>query len=566
MLKHTGALHRGWESIQHCALSLDMAERAARRFVKGGPATAEDEEWGAVANELRRLARAVCEGAGRMPIEWQGSASHDARGWRNTAPGDVWERSVNEYGSVVSGPGPENTAAYPAGTFYFPKPGCYTYVPGWTLASLTANVDGMLAADHAAAVAAPGIIGTEKARQRWAAFEAGGPLDTEDVAKLTPRDEERLRALWAPYLAPFVGEPTIPGQLAGHLIECERLEVLARAAWELLKHARQREAEAGQLPVILWEGDTYVGASKAAPATSWALGAPGHSEVVEWHGEQYATIHKPRVVGVVHGGLPGQRIVQLAFPFQTEAAALVTLAANDAAVLSPLAGKLLVWLLATVPTAGHYPTTLEGLARAMHKHTRFRREYTARTAEALAPLEELRLVLEDHTFVRLFDMRAALKTAAPDAPIEVGYSPAMMRATHPFHHTQGEVLINRSAIERMPLEYRGALYLRAYVRSAGWWNDHLGMGQPLPEYTAEALAGVFNAMSAHAATDPGAGRKQKSKAVKGVEEALDWLEGERLAVLHQRGAGRHRRMSVKPPEAHVEAYRERRKRGARPDG
>jgi hypothetical protein len=350
----------------------------------------------------------------------------------------------------------------------------------------------------------------------------------------------------------------------------QRSKATRVVVWEARERVRERErkraAEAGQLPVILWEGDTYVGASKAAPATSWALGAPGQSEVVELHGEQYATIHKPRVVGVVHGGLPGQRIVQLAFPFQTEAAALVTLAANDAAVLSPLVGKLLVWLLATVPTAGYYPATLEELARAMHKHTKFRREYTARTAEALAPLEELRLVLEDHTFVRLFDMRAALKTAAPDAPIEVGYSPAMMRATNPFHHDKGQVLINRSAIERMPLEYRGALYLRAYVRSAGWWNDHLGMGQPLPEYTAEALAGVFNAMSAHAATDPGAGRKQKSKAVKGVEETLEWLEGQGLAVLHQRGAGRHRRMSVKPPEAHVEAYRERRKRGARPDG
>lgn len=573
MLKHTGALHRGWESIQHCALSLDMAERAARRFVKGGPATAE--EWGAVANELRRLARAVCEGAGRMPIEWQGSASHDARGWRNTAPGDVWERSVNEYGSVVSGPGPENTAAYPAGTFYFPKPGCYTYVPGWTLASLTANVDGMLAADHAAAVAAPGIIGTDKARQRWAAFEAGGPLDTEDVAKLTQRDEERLRALWAPYLAPVTFDPEnppdgwtpIPGQLAGHLIKCERLEVLARAAWELLKHARQRAAERGRRAFVKYNGDEYAGVSKVAPAAAWALGAYSEREVVELDGQRYTTMHRPRVAGVVQGGYPGRRVVQLGFPFETQTAALVSLAANDTQfALSPLAGKLLVWLLCTVPTKGELGEPLEELAKTMYRHTKFRREYTPAVAAALREIRGLLVVFDDMSDAPLFDMRlpGALGSAPdPAGIVEVEWAPAMMRATNPFHHDAGEVLVNRSAIERMPLQH--PLYLRAYTRAAGWWND-ARMGAPLPEFTRAELAGEFNAMSVHAATDKGQGRKRKSDAGRAVEEALEWLEGQELAKLKAVGTGRHQRLIVQPSEAHVEAYRQRRWRGRRPDG
>ncbi len=568
-------LRIGWEALYRCTESLDWCVQAARRAFRDEPNGPGDDDWPSVAGRLQSLARAVVNAGDRAPLP----VERGADGW---GPPEARARIDSEDGGVI-----KDWSTWKGNTPFSPfnwdsESPPAVYYPGWTLAALTDATDGMLTVDHALRVASGGAFKAESPKQRWQAFDAGGPLTpiahlppgevvrgasyiSEARWGLTEADAERVVKLWAPYLSPTL--PAVNGGV-GFLLECPRETGLAKLAWKLVEEARQRAAERGRRAFVKYNGDEYAGASKVAPAAAWALGAYSEREVVELDGQRYATMHTPRVAGVVQGRYPGRRVVQLGFPFETQTAALMSLAANDTQfALSPLAGKLLVWLLCTVPSKG-FGEPLEGLARTMHSHTKkFRPEYTPAVAAALREIRGLLVVFDDMSDAPLFDMRlpGALGSAPdPAGIVEVEWAPAMMRATNPFHHDFGEVLVNRSAIERMPLQH--PLYLRAYTRAAGWWNDARMPSGTLPEYTRAELAREFNAMSVHAATDPGAGRRQKSKAVGAVEEALAWLEAQELAKLKAVGTGRHQRLIVQPSEAHVEAYRQRTKQGGRPDG
>jgi len=397
-----------------------------------------------------------------------------------------------------------------------------------------------------------GEAAAEKARARW---------------RKVNKANAATKCAWR-FTQPLVEIPHELSQAPTTYLSRAMAVVLDVALERVRERERERATERGRHPFVKHNGDEYAGASKVAPAAAWALGAYSEREVVELNGQRYATMHRPRVAGVVQGKLPSRRVVQLGFPFETQTAALVSIAANDTQfALSPLAGKLLVWLLCTVPAKGHLGEPLEELARTMHSHTQFRREYTTAVAAALREIRGLLVVFDDLSDAPLFDMRlpGALGSAPdPGGIVEVEWAPAMMRATNPYRNGRGEVLINRSAIERMPLQH--PLYLRAYTRAAGWWNDAIGMKRPLPAYTPAELAGEFNAMSAHAATDKGQGRKRRSDAGRAVKEALGWLEGEGLAKLEAVGKGGQQRLIVGPSEAHVEAYQTRANRGTRSDG
>lgn len=513
----------------------------------------------------------------------------EATGWRAAAEdfkrrqGEVKRRRAMEHGGGRRGRPrlpPRSTLGEMAAELAEAREAFY----GWALRPDDTGT--MLATDaafaaHLRTLGASGAklassVGTSSAG-RWRALEAGG-------------NRNEALALWI--------DPT--AQPWG----VRWLGTLGVALWnDVVLPAHEREAKAKPHRTATVAG--YAAIPKAIAGTSWAIGSEGVTGV-EIDGDRYG--YEPRVavhvanrtaalpktyalLGPEHASRPHQTVLALGHgEREPEVFPLAAADSAGAGLISTLAAKAQILLLADpkVRAGGLATKTVGEFRRELFPNaTRRRARDDTATIDAFHELGSLWLVNPfDGNMVRLWDVAPAVRRLAdgtpdPEAEIWAGLSKtfeqALIRHAGAF---AGEFLVNISGAMGIP--NNRPLWLRLYLRAAAEWNAAFVPGSGAynprthPFRPLEAHAAGVNAYSPAvaeylAATAAGrrklaTARKELPKQQRAVRDAWDALMDRGLiGAVEQKGRGRGVQYRPAPPEAYLEAWRQARRRGARPN-
>ncbi len=398
----------------------------------------------------------------------------------------------------------------------------------------------------------------------------------------TPEDA-RVDILFRLWLSP-AGSYFEEGEKADFSADSSRtpyLVLLARVLWRdrLAPAIECEQAPQARVPRVMVGGDEYAKLPRSTSGASWAFGGTG--EVVKIDGDDYAEAPAlvsrwvPKTVAIIREE-DHKLAHQLSLSIDREELPLVVAATSSAGyVLPPIAGKLLVWMMATSSDA-FVKTDLGTLARTLDpKADSVRSRDIERLAEGLRCLEALRLVLPDATSVRILDIRRPDDPAKAAAEQTVGWAfgPAfadavLNRSEDPrLRKLHGWLLLNLSGAMRLPLT-RPTL-LRHYVRAGALWNDSRDPKTQcferafLRAYTPEEWGVLTNSMTQgtidYLQSKDARLRRKMSEDVRRTEKDLQDLEG--LGLIRLEKSGR-KELLILPPAPLLEAYRAHR-RGAR---
>ena len=396
-------------------------------------------------------------------------------------------------------------------------------------------------------------------------------------------EQESARAdllfkLWLPPMG-FFSEDGDPPNLDVH--RPRFMVILARVLWRdrvaLVLECEQ--APQAKAPRVVVGGDEYAKLPRSTSGASWAFGGTG--EVVKIDEDDYAQAPAlvsrwvPKTVAIMREE-DHKLAHQLSLSIDREELPLVVAATSSAGyVLPPIAGKLLVWMMATGDVQ-FVKTDLGSLARTLDpKADSVRSRDLERLAEGLRCLEALRLVLPDGTSVRILDIRRPHDPAKVAAEQTVGWAfgPAFADAVLTpnedprLRKLYGWLLLNLSGAMRLPLT-RPTL-LRHYVRAGALWNDSRDPKTQcfdpafLRAYTPEEWGVLTNSMTQGTieyiqSKNPRLRRKM-SEDVRRTREDLDALAD--LGLIRLEKSGR-KALLILPPDPLLAAYRAHR-RGAR---
>lgn len=421
-----------------------------------------------------------------------------------------------------------------------------------------AFVDYLRLMGHAAAGIADAAA--DGARQRLASYQ-------QRQAAMT--DPETLRAdlLWAYWREPRGSQGTP-----------RFLVTLAMAVWQVRLGAGVdlSKLPKAQVGTIQAGGDTYGRIERAVGAASWAIGADGVTIDDDTYAEQPSMLnrHVPRSWGLRQlTQQPGKRRPhQLTLPLADGATVPLMVAlthpTDAGAVVPPLAGKVLLVLMAGARHGTMVTTSLGELAKLVYPDAqRVQRRELARVVDGLRALADLRLVLPDDTEIPLFVIRTP--RAADRAFDEQGIAwelPALFGATVRQHAPAlcGWFLINLSGAMR--LDSRRPQLLRQYIRAASAWNDahDPGTNQINPArvvpYTLESWAALNNTLSLRSvdylASDRTAQDKRRplSDDLRETSKSLDELADAGLIRIETLSRGRELR--ILPPDPYLAAHDE----------
>ena len=363
------------------------------------------------------------------------------------------------------------------------------------------------------------------------------------------------------------------------------LRALIRALWaDVVGPKLDREAAAKplRLPTVHDDGGGYVMAPKVLPSFSWALG--GYGERVEIDGEEYRPTpglarYMPRVMAALPSGTsPAQRYLALDVDDGLGDVPMeIRVAADARMVLTDLAGKLSVFLMATA-RPGLSRSTVGELTKLLNggKPKRYQARDFEATVKALIGLKTLALVPPRYAPINLFELTCPRKGETdPDLPVLWGFSKtldevlksggAVLPSFNGKSSWGGSFVMNLTKAMQIPTKL--SIALRLYVYSAAKINEVRPRGlDAMPWMTADKWAALGNAVSPAAlgyALELKNLKRRKtvdlSEARKRATDALDHLGAEGLLVVKDSGKGSKRVFQVQPTEAFEAAYRKFRK-------
>ena len=386
---------------------------------------------------------------------------------------------------------------------------------------------------------APGADPVELARAALAAIGATG-------ADLAERIERwRLVAAWHPTVG-----------------LCARL---AAALWA--DRVKPKES-AKPVRLLRHAGDQWATVPKLAQGVAWSLGAPG----VELDGDAYATApgltwYVSRSFGLYAND--GKGAWQQSFPLgaRDDLVSLpVRVVGDTQAVLSPLAGKVALWCMATARPGGLRKATLRELSEWLRPTVkRIQARDDRYTAAALRELRGLMVRFPDHTEAQLFDLRAPVDEESASAEQEVWWgwsgSAAEVIAQGALPGGSGDFLLNLTGAMR--LDTRHPLDLRLYVFGAGLVNEKWRRADLMPVLPLGELAARVNALSDQAAAyraDRERGRRQDASAAEAATlAAVERVKDAGLLKAEIRGRQGRRTVKLLPTEGLLEAHAKKRK-------
>ena len=334
--------------------------------------------------------------------------------------------------------------------------------------------------------------------------------------------------------------------------------------------------------VIPSDGAHYSKLPKVSGAVSWAVGretgveidveidgecytrAPNLARYMSWGAAILRAPHQPseRQLAIELGDEEGE--VELPFAPPT--------LRGGPNLLGPVAGKLGLLFLTTT-REDIVQGTVGELAKKLfpHKKRLLSRDFVA-TARAIRELDRVKIVLEDGTSVRVFDLRAPSipEAATKNQAVYWAYSRQFLEALrYRLGPLKGEFVMNLTGA--MKLEGTKPSLFRHYMFACATWND---AKNPItkrfdPNYLrvfeAKEWAAYTNTLSQSAIEylqDGDTSKRQKlSDDLRKVRQDLDLLEAEygliKVEKLDQQ------RFKIHPPQPLLEAYEMHRRGGRR---
>lgn len=332
--------------------------------------------------------------------------------------------------------------------------------------------------------------------------------------------------------------------------------------------------------VVPSDGAQYSKVPKVSGAVGWAVGrdtgveievevdgehytrAPNLARYMSWGGTILRDPHQPseRQLEIELGAEEGE--VELPFAPPT--------LRGGPNLLSPIAGKLGLLFLTTT-----YEDIVQGtvgeLAKKIfpHKTQLLARDFVA-AATAIRELDRVKIVMEDGTSVRVFDLRAPSipERATKDQAVYWAYSRQFLEAMrYKLGPLKGEFVMNLTGA--MKLEGKKPALFRHYMFACSTWND---AKNPLtkrfdPNYLrafeTKEWAAYTNTLSQSAIEYLQGGDSSKrdklSKDLKKVLRDLELLEREHgLIKVEKLGP---KRFKIHPPKPLLEAYEMQRRGG-----
>lgn len=335
--------------------------------------------------------------------------------------------------------------------------------------------------------------------------------------------------------------------------------------------------------VVPSDGGCYSKVPKVTNAMGWAIGRDTGFEV-EIDGECYT--QAPELARYMSWGStvlrpttqPSER--QLAIELGIEQSELELPvsppALKEGSVhLTPTAGKLGLTLVTSTHEA-IVQGTIGELARKLfpNKERLLARDYTA-TARAVRELERVRVVLDDGTSVRVFDLRSPARpeSATKDHPVYWAYSRHFLEALRSkLGSLKGEFIMNLTGA--LKLEGKTPSLFRHYLFACATWNDAKNPltkrfdPNYLREFELKEWAAHTNTLSQSAIEYLQGGefskRNKLSDDLRKVLQDLEELETKHNLLRVEKLA--QHRVKIHPPQALLDAYEMHRKGGARPIG
>lgn len=336
--------------------------------------------------------------------------------------------------------------------------------------------------------------------------------------------------------------------------------------------------------VIPSDGAHYSKLPKVSGAMSWAVGRETGVEIdvdVEIDGEHYT--RAPNLARYMSWGAatlrdphqPSER--QLAIELGDEEGDIELPFAPPALrgmpnLLSPVAGKLGLLFLTTT-REDIVQGTVGELAKKLFPHkSRLRSRDFIATARAIRELDRVKIVLEDDTSVRIFDLRApsSPEAATKDQAVYWAYSRQFLEALrYRLGPLKGEFVMNFTGA--MKLEGKRPSLFRHYMFACATWNDAKNPitkrfdPNYLRAFEAKEWAAYTNTLSQSAIEylqDGDLALRQKlSDDLRKVRRDLEVLEVE-YGLIRVEKLDRQR-FKIHPPEPLLEAYEMHRRGGHR---
>mgnify|MGYP000929505089 FL=1 len=279
---------------------------------------------------------------------------------------------------------------------------------------------------------------------------------------------------------------------------------------------------------------------------------------------------------------------QSPLPFEYEADAdtlpMALAQASSAGVLSIDAFKAILLAFANTDVVGGdlaRGTLAEWTKRVRPYLTRTQARDYQQVAQGFHEADSIRLYLPDGSDLRPFDVRRPTDTKSPerDAEVRIGLTQTFretLGASFGDNRYRGEFLLDLTgAMNLHGLD--GARRLRLYTTIAAHWGaafhgeaSKLGEFNPamMPPHTMEQWGAMANTLSSAAVeflrhkTTRSSAKTALSDDRRAVADDMEHLVSAGLiGSIEKKGGG----LQPRPPEAHQEAFRQIRKRGARPD-